>query len=165
MPQIALAQCGLARCAQSVHIHEIVNAGLEPAVISGRIFRLETAITSDELARGLMQRDHLDADAGMIFIYPREQLLSFWMANCLIDLDILYLDSRGRIVSMYTMNAEPLRDNNESEARYEARLERYPSGRLAQYAVELQAGMIKTMKLKLGDRVHVDFDRLVRAAK
>ena len=148
-----MAPHGLARCAQMARIHSILDSGLEPAIIDGRIYRLETAATDDQRARGLMQRDHLDADAGMIFIYPREQLLSFWMGHCLIDLDILFLDDRRRIVSMRTMPAEPPQGPGESDSAYSARMPRYTSSRFARYAIELPAGTIESLRLKLGDTV------------
>lgn len=160
----ANAQAGFLRCAQTARIQSILDERRHPAVIAGRIFSLETAITPTELQHGLMGRDHLDSGDGMIFVYQYPQVLGFWMANCLIDLDILFLDSRGRIVSMFTMHAEPPRRDDESEARYEARLEHYSSRRPAQYAVEIQAGLIQKMNLKLGDEVRCDFAHLQQLA-
>ena len=69
---------------------------------------LELALTDKEKATGLMYRDTLAADHGMLFVFDRDDILSFWMKNTLIPLDIIWFDAGGRIVDV-TANAQPCR--------------------------------------------------------
>lgn len=68
-------------------------------------FRVEVADESAERSRGLMDREQLAEDAGMLFLYATEKPGSsgFWMYNTLIPLDIAFIDGEGRIVSTHTM--------------------------------------------------------------
>lgn len=66
----------------------------------------EVAATPDSRARGLMWRKELAAGKGMLFIFPREEVQSFWMRNTLISLDLLFINSEGRIVGIVE-RAEP----------------------------------------------------------
>jgi uncharacterized protein len=69
-------------------------------------FKVELAVTPSEHERGLMFREHLDPDAGMLFISeaPRRQV--FWMKNTLIPLDMIFIGADWRIAGIVE-NAEP----------------------------------------------------------
>ncbi|HXU02068.1 MAG TPA: DUF192 domain-containing protein [Polyangia bacterium] len=69
-------------------------------------FKVELAVTPSEHERGLMFRDHLNPDAGMLFISdsPRRQV--FWMKNTLIPLDMIFIGADWRIAGIVE-NAEP----------------------------------------------------------
>jgi len=149
--------------ARAVQILQTPN--VEPVPIAGRLFALELAITAQQHERGLMDRRHLDEDAGMLFIYGYEQQLSFWMANTLIDLDLVYLNDRGRIVSMHTMPTEPPQRRSETSWNYHARLPRYVSNRPAKYAIELRSGMIEELHLDIGDVIALDRARLTQLSR
>jgi uncharacterized protein len=69
--------------------------------------RVEVVRHAEDLARGLMFREHLDADAGMIFLYPEEHLRHFWMKNTYIPLDMVFIGDNRRIVGI-VHQAEPL---------------------------------------------------------
>jgi uncharacterized membrane protein (UPF0127 family) len=69
--------------------------------------RVELARTGQEHGRGLMFREHLDADAGMLFLYPAEDIRRFWMRNTLIPLDMIFISADRRVVGIVE-NAEPL---------------------------------------------------------
>jgi uncharacterized membrane protein (UPF0127 family) len=71
--------------------------------------QVELARTSQERERGLMFREHLDADAGMLFLYEEEGLLAFWMRNTLIPLDMIFISADHRVVGIVE-NAEPQTD-------------------------------------------------------
>ena len=132
----------------------------EQIIIAEEIFKLEVAADVKTRAKGLMERKSIDEHGGMIFIYKRAQYQSFWMKNCLIDIDLMYLDSRGRIVSMHKMKKEPRRGQNETVFDYERRLKRYPSGRSAQFIIELKPGSIDRLELKVGQTIELDLPKL-----
>lgn len=71
--------------------------------------RVELARTGQEQGRGLMFREHLDADAGMLFLYPAEGIRRFWMRNTLIPLDMIFISADQRVVGIVE-NAEPHTD-------------------------------------------------------
>ncbi len=81
------------------------TGGLREAVlrIKGHALTVEIAATQDSRARGLMYRESLDQDRGMLFIYPEERILSFWMRNTTVPLSIAYLDAQGTIVEIRWM--------------------------------------------------------------
>jgi uncharacterized protein len=62
--------------------------------------RVELARTEAERNRGLMFRNHLDVDAGMLFLFPRPGRLAFWMKNTLIPLDMIFIGADRRIVGI-----------------------------------------------------------------
>ena len=137
----------------------------EKVVIADTEFKLEIAADDPSRAKGLSGREKLEEDKGMLFIYRLASPRSFWMKNCLIDLDIIYLNSRGVIVSLHEMKKEPLRGDFETPSQYERRLKRYPSRRACQYVIELQKGMNKKLELEVGQRIELDLKRLSRLAR
>lgn len=67
---------------------------------SGREFKLEIADDPASRWRGYRYRERLPADEGMLFIFPVEQLQSFEMRDCLVALDIIFLDGDMRVVEI-----------------------------------------------------------------
>lgn len=137
---------------------EVVRIGGEP-------FELELALDAIERARGLMFREHIDPQGGMLFVFPDDARRNFWMKNCLVDMDILFLDRSGMIVRIHEMFAEPLQRENESVEAYHARLKRYPSSAPARYAIELKHGTAKRLGITAGDRIELDTVRLTSLAR
>lgn len=113
--------------------------------IKGERFYVEIADDPEKQAMGLMFRDHLPPDRGMLFVFRREAPRSFWMKNTRIPLDILYLDAGLRVVSM-ALDTPPCRARS---------CPSYPSVRPAQYVLELNAGTASRLGLEPGDRVAV----------
>ena len=67
---------------------------------SGKMLTAEVAITRDKQMKGLMFRKHLAEDRGMLLIYPQDGIHGIWMKNCLVSLDLLWLDRDNRIIYM-----------------------------------------------------------------
>ncbi|MDB6179432.1 DUF192 domain-containing protein [Paracoccus sp. Z330] len=70
-------------------------------------FQVEIADDAAERAQGLMFRENLPADQGMLFVYDSPRAVSFWMRNTLISLDLIFMDERGVIRHIHPM-AKPL---------------------------------------------------------
>lgn len=109
--------------------------------IANRNFILEVADDIPKQNKGLMNRDSMPGDHGMIFVFSDETERNFWMKNTRIALDILYLDHKGKVVSVATM--KPLD------------LTSVPSHGPAEYAIELNAGIAQAIGIKAGDQITV----------
>ena len=79
-----------------------------PVCIRGVCFDTEIAVTDAERSRGLMYRDALAKDHGMLFVFPGEGLHRFWMKNTRIELDIIFIAADRRVVSI-SHRAQPCR--------------------------------------------------------
>lgn len=101
---------------------------------------VEIARTPEQSARGLMYRDSLPADQGMLFIFPEERQARFWMANTTIPLSIAYLDRKGKILEI--QNLLPLDET--------VRLSKATN---VFYAIEVNQGWFRLHELKPGDLV------------
>ena len=101
---------------------------------------VEIADDTEEMARGLMGRTALAEDAGMLFVYPDERELSFWMKDTLIPLSIAFMDSEGRIVDIQDMKA------------LDDAPPHYTSAEPARYALEVSEGFFDERGVEVGDR-------------
>ena len=118
---------------------------------SGRdlTFRVELATSEPQRERGLMYRNHLDSDAGMLFVFEHEAPLTFWMKNTLIPLDMIFIGSDKRIVGIVE-NAAP-----ETETP-----RRVPG--MSRYVLEIAGGMAG--RLRISARNAVEFQGLPQDA-
>ncbi|MDR0291408.1 MAG: DUF192 domain-containing protein [Elusimicrobium sp.] len=80
LPLIFLAACG----GTALPVKTVI-------LPNGKKIEAETAVTKAQQARGLMYRENLDEDKGMLFIFDNEQPLVFWMKNTFIDLDMIFM--------------------------------------------------------------------------
>jgi uncharacterized membrane protein (UPF0127 family) len=103
------------------------------------VVRVEIATTTAEKQRGLMGRTALAEDAGMLFVFDREQQLSFWMKDTLIPLSIAYINESGRIVDIQDM--KPLDETP------------HPSAEPAKYALEVNQGFFNEHGVEVGNKV------------
>lgn len=103
----------------------------------------ELAVNEGERAKGLMFREEISPDYGMLFVFKKERKYSFWMKNMKIPIDIIWLDKEKRIVHMEE-NVPPCDD-----IPCPSYFPEYP----ARYVFELKAGSIKKQNLELFDKL------------
>lgn len=119
----------------------------DPAVprvtINGTTWLVELAITPEQRRRGLSFRMELPEGTGMLFVFDEPEILSFWMRDCYIPLDIAFVGPDRRVVQTYTMSVEP---DRAGRARYESNLP-------AQWALEVPAGSLARAGVKVGQLV------------
>jgi uncharacterized membrane protein (UPF0127 family) len=104
--------------------------------------RVEIARADGERQQGLMYRESLADGRGMLFVFDRDQILSFWMKNTLIPLSIAYIRSDGSIVEIKDMLPR-----DETLVR---------SSRGVRYALEVPRGWFGRAGIKAGDRLLLD---------
>ena len=111
-------------------------------------FSAEVAASDLSRAQGLMNRHHLAAHRGMLFVFRHSDQRSFWMKNTLIPLDILFFDSARKLVSMQTDVPPCTQDPCPT----------YPSGKPARYVLELAAGTAARIGFRSGDVLSIEGD-------
>jgi len=111
--------------------------------LGGKNFSIEVADTQQKQALGLMFRESMPADEGMLFIFPAEAPRSFWMKNTRIPLDIMYFNEDLILVSI-SADTPPCRVS---------RCPSYPSIAPAKYVLELNAGTASELGVGLGTRL------------
>ena len=101
---------------------------------------VEVVTTRPEIERGLMYRDHLPSDAGMLFLMGSDAVWAFWMRNTLIPLDMIYIARDLTIVGIVA-NAEPCTDTLRSVHK--------PSS----YVLEVNGGWAEAHQITAGAKV------------
>lgn len=122
------------------------DAGDSWVELAGHRYQVELALNDAQRARGLMFRDTLDANRGMLFIHDREEPQAYWMKNTRIPLDILYFDDQRRLVGQ---------QRNVPPCRLGDRCPSYPSKAAARYVLELNAGEAEKIGLQDGARLRL----------
>ena len=133
--------------------------------IGGETFLLELSIDTPSRIHGLMERTTISNQGGMLFVFTKAQERSFWMANCFVNIDLLFLDSRGTITATHEMKIEDIQGKEESQWEYERRLNHYYSNGPARFAIELQEGSIERLHLRVNDRILLDLQDLRKIAR
>ena len=120
------------------------TASAEPLVIhaggSAYKFEVEVVSTPADRERGLMFRKSMASNAGMLFLYPDEGPVSFWMKNTLIPLDMLFLKADGSIAHI-AHSAVPLDETP------------IDSGAPVKAVLEVNGGTANALGIKEGDRI------------
>lgn len=128
--------------------------------IGGEQFTVKVANDDAGRIQGLKGVTEISPDGGMIFIFPSCQPRSFWMADCLVDMDLVFLDAQGRVTATHTMHVEAPPRADEPRAAYERRLKRYESVYPAQFAIELKAGTLERLGIEVNSKIPLDLSRL-----
>ncbi len=108
-------------------------------------FELELAITPDAREQGLMNRENLPQDKGMLFIFEEQKIHTFWMKNTIIPLDIIWLDDNLNIV--YVTSAEPC---------IATPCKVYRPTENSLYVLEINQGLAKENNLQKGSQAQLD---------
>lgn len=110
-------------------------------------FEVELALTPEELSVGLMYREDMDDDKGMLFYFGNERQVGFWMKNTLIPLDMIFIKANGSIFYIHE-NAKPHDLTRIS-----------PDGK-AIAVLEINAGLSDKLNIREGDEViHTLFNK------
>jgi uncharacterized membrane protein (UPF0127 family) len=109
----------------------------------------EIAVTDEERAWGLMNRRRLDDGKGMLFVFNRDDILSFWMKDTLIPLSIAFISYNGRILEIRDMKPRDLTPIR--------------SSRHARYALEVPQGWFGRAGIEAGDTIELDSGILEKA--
>jgi uncharacterized protein len=115
---------------------------------NGTKITAETARQDWELLRGLMYRDSLAPDRGMLFVHPEEAIYHYWMYQTKIPLDIIWMDHGHRIVEM-SLNTPPCKTEKASQCT------NYGGNFKSVFVLEVAAGVAPKANLKVGD--YLDF--------
>lgn len=115
--------------------------------IAQNSYNLEIAKTTSQLSLGLGNRQSLCPTCGMIFIFPFEGVLPFWMKDTLIPLDMIWINSKNEIVSIQTATVE--------SGKSDIQLHIYKNNTPAKYVIELNAGDTGKLNLKVGDTIEI----------
>ena len=100
-------------------------------------------MTPEQRRHGLAGRSQIAPDEGMLFVFPRPEVVSFWMEGCLVDIDVAFIGPDLRVIAIHTMPAEPGGIARTS----------YSSVGPAQYALEVRAGALAAAGVKVGQSV------------
>ena len=110
-----------------------------PLQVGEDSYRVEVARTPEERRRGLMGRDSLGRFEGMLFVFQRDQQLSFWMKDTSIPLSIAYISADGTIRSIHDLEPHSRRSVS--------------STRAVRYALELPRGAFERSGAQVGDTI------------
>lgn len=107
---------------------------------SGSIFNVEISDSIEEQLKGLMFREVMDTNSGMLFIFKNGDYRVFWMKDTPLSLDIIFLNEKLEVINFYK-ETKPMQTN-----------ERYHSLLPAKYVLEVKTGFIKRVNLEIGDK-------------
>lgn len=146
--------CILFPCFHGCDSHEAADATTEPLSplaadtwfplrLGTQEIRVQLAIAEDERQQGLMQRDSLGNNDGMLFLFEQPKQQSFWMENTPLPLSIGYFNPQGVLQEVYSM--EP----------YDRTAVRSKSTHI-QYALEMKQGWFRVHGVRAGARLDVE---------
>ena len=124
-----------------ISFYTFSNEKIEVSIYNKNItFNVEVAKTTEERRTGLMYRKKLLNNEGMLFVFPREQIIQLWMKNTYIPLDVIFI-SENKVIVDIKKNMEKL-----SETIVKSRVK-------SRYALEFNTGLINKLDIEIGDKV------------
>jgi uncharacterized membrane protein (UPF0127 family) len=130
---LLVACAALVACTHGPRV--VVHAAQGPVTVA-----VEIANTPTSRERGLMYRKDLAPDAGMLFLFPHEEPLEFWMKNTPLPLDMIFIDTARTIVGVVA-DTKPF----STQAR--------GVGKPSRYVLEVHAGFCAKHSIAAGDKV------------
>ena len=106
-------------------------------------FNVEIARKKIDRDKGLMFRKNLNLDKGMLFIFPNESKVSMWMKSTLISLDIIFISKNYKIVDIINNTKAMSKEILTSKVK-------------AKYALEINAGLVKKLNIKIGNNIYFE---------
>lgn len=106
-------------------------------------FNVEIARKKIDREKGLMFRKNLNLEKGMLFIFPNESKVSMWMKNTLISLDIIFISKNYKIVDIINNAKIMSKEILTSKVK-------------AKYALEINAGLVKKLNIKIGNNIYFE---------
>lgn len=124
----------------------MIQCQTEKATVKIRInkksYQFELASTPEQRRKGLMHRTELASDHGMLFVFPKERILNFWMKDTLLPLQIAYIDKDLTIFEIRRLR--PLDTNT------------VQSSKPAKFALEVNEGFFLRNNIKTGDKIKIE---------
>lgn len=118
------------------------NKEIKTVCINGSCFDVELAETREQRIKGLMHREALAENSGMLFIYNEEDYYSFWMKNMKFPIDIIWMDRNKEVVHME--KDVPPCQNDECP--------NYKPSQKAMHILEIGSGVADKLNIKIGDK-------------
>ncbi|MFO0707386.1 MAG: DUF192 domain-containing protein [Nitrospira sp.] len=112
---------------------------------SGTVIQAEVADTPQKRATGLMYRDHLEKDHGMMFFFDQAQEWTFWMKNTKISLDLIWMDEKKRVI--HIERSVPICTRTDDSCP------QYRPNNDAMYVLEIAAGTVDGLKIEKGSKL------------
>lgn len=113
--------------------------------IGNKKYNVELAQTNSEREKGLSNRNSVDVNSGMLFVFPESNIWPFWMKDTLIPLDIIFIDN-NRIVETITLQPETPQNTPTHTPKNKAN-----------YVLELNASEIEKNNFQVGDAVEIKY--------
>jgi uncharacterized protein len=108
-------------------------------------FDVEIADTKYKQQRGLMNRESLEKNKGMLFVFEKEEAHKFWMKNTLIPLDMIWIDGNSKIIYIQK-NAQPCKIDS---------CETFGPDENAKYVLEINGGLAEDIELGIGEEMRI----------
>jgi len=146
-------------------VEQDLNNGMpsyEEVMLKGKPFKMELALTPEQRAQGLMGRESMADDEGMLFVYPDRdpypKELRFWMKDCLIPIDVIFINRDGEITAIHEMLPPPPGTPDKD-------LPSYSSDGPVQFAIEIRGGLARELGLQVGDVIELHTEYLMDLAE
>lgn len=143
-PLFLAAPLVLAACGSSTRVEDL-NATIV-TLPNGKKIMAETMRTPETMARGMMFRDALPEGRGMLFVHESEGRYPYWMFNCKVPLDIIWMNKNRQVVEI-SLNTPPCPSTNPAECPS------YGGHQNAQYVLELNGGAAIQYAIAVGSQL------------
>ena len=121
------------------------NNSINEVCFKEKCFKVEIANNEIERSQGLMFRQNLSENEGMLFIFPKEDNYNFWMKNTLIPLDIIWISKNEEIVFI-EKNVLPCKEDP---------CQIYTSPKKVLYVLEINSGQTEEIRINIGDKIMI----------